>query len=67
MMRGGWKPWASTMATNLVIALIVGVLVWLIGIKAFLLIHLPIMLLASSVGVWLFLCTTSVRGHDMGG
>ncbi|MDH4011727.1 MAG: fatty acid desaturase [Desulfobacterales bacterium] len=54
MMRGGWKPWASTMATNLVIFLIVGVLVWLIGIKAFLLIHLPIMLLASSAGVWLF-------------
>lgn len=54
MMRGGWKPWASTMATNLVIFLIVGVLVWLIGIKAFLLIHLPILLLASSAGVWLF-------------
>jgi omega-6 fatty acid desaturase (delta-12 desaturase) len=54
MMRGGWKPWASTMATNLVISLIVGVLIWLIGIKAFLLIHLPIMLLASSAGVWLF-------------
>ena len=54
MMRGGWQPWASTMATNLAICLIVGVLVWLIGIKAFLLIHLPIMLLASSAGVWLF-------------
>ena len=29
-------------------------LIWLIGIKAFLLVHLPIMLLAASVGVWLF-------------
>ena len=54
MMRGGWQPWASTMETNLAISLIVGVLVWLIGIKAFLLIHLPITLLASSAGVWLF-------------
>ena len=54
LMRSGWRPWASTMETNLAIALIVGALVWLVGIKAFLLIHLPIMLLAASAGVWLF-------------
>jgi acyl-lipid omega-6 desaturase (Delta-12 desaturase) len=54
MMRGGWQPWASTMGTNLTISLIFGVLIWLIGIKPFLLVHLPITLLASSAGVWLF-------------
>ena len=54
MMRSGWQPWASTMTTNVAIALVVGILVWLIGIKAFLLIHVPIMLFAASVGVWLF-------------
>jgi acyl-lipid omega-6 desaturase (Delta-12 desaturase) len=54
MMRGGWRPWASTMETNLAIALIAATLVWFIGIKAFLLVHVPIMLLAASVGVWLF-------------
>jgi omega-6 fatty acid desaturase (delta-12 desaturase) len=54
LMRNGWQPWASTMATNLAIALIVAVLVWLIGIKAFLLVHLPIALLAATAGVWLF-------------
>ncbi len=54
LMRGGWRPWASTMATNLAIALIVATLVWSIGIKAFLLVHVPIMLLAASAGVWLF-------------
>ncbi len=54
LMRDGWRPWASTMATNLAIALIAGLLIWLIGIKAFLLVHLPIMLFAASVGVWLF-------------
>lgn len=53
-MRGGWRPWASTMATNLSIASIAALLIWLIGIKAFLLVHLPIMLFATSVGVWLF-------------
>ena len=54
MMRGRWQPWASTMATNLAIALTVATLVRFIGLKAFLLVHLPIMLLAASAGVWLF-------------
>src|SRR4029078_4623911 len=27
---------------------------WLVGVQAFLLVHIPIMLLAASVGVWLF-------------
>lgn len=54
LMRNGWQPWASPMATNLAIALMVAILVWLIGIKAFLLVHLPIFLLAATMGVWLF-------------
>jgi omega-6 fatty acid desaturase (delta-12 desaturase) len=54
LMRNGWQPWASTIATNLAIALIVAILVWFIGIKAFLLVHLPITLLAATGGVWLF-------------
>ncbi|HVR55400.1 MAG: fatty acid desaturase [Pseudolabrys sp.] len=54
LMRNGWQPWASTMLTNLAIALIVAALWWLIGIKAFLVVHLPIMMLAATVGVWLF-------------
>jgi acyl-lipid omega-6 desaturase (Delta-12 desaturase) len=54
LTRGGWRPWLSTMSTNFAIALIVAVLVWFIGVEAFLLVHLPIMLLAGSVGVWLF-------------
>src|SRR5512132_1299011 len=32
LMREGWQPWVSTMATNLAIALIVVVLTWFIGI-----------------------------------
>jgi len=54
LMRGGWRPWFSTMATNFSIALIAATLIWFIGIKAFLLVHLPIILLAASAGVWLF-------------
>jgi acyl-lipid omega-6 desaturase (Delta-12 desaturase) len=54
LMRHGWQPWLSTMATNLAIAAIVATMIWLIGVGPFLLVHLPIMLLAASVGVWLF-------------
>ena len=54
LMRRGWGPWISTMTTNLAIVLIAALLVWLIGLKAFLLVHLPVMLFAASVGVWLF-------------
>jgi omega-6 fatty acid desaturase (delta-12 desaturase) len=54
LMRNGWQPWISTMATNLAIALVIAVLVWFVGIKAFLLGHLPITLLAAAAGVWLF-------------
>jgi acyl-lipid omega-6 desaturase (Delta-12 desaturase) len=49
-----WGPWVSTMATNAAIALVVAVLVYFVGLKAFLIVHLPIMLLAASAGVWLF-------------
>ncbi len=54
LMRSGWKPWLSTMATNATLALIAGLLIWLIGIAAFALVHLVTMLLAATIGVWLF-------------
>ena len=53
-MRDGWRPWVSTMATNAAIALVVAVMIWLVGVGPFLMVHLPIMLLAASMGVWLF-------------
>jgi omega-6 fatty acid desaturase (delta-12 desaturase) len=50
----GWQPWLSTMATNVAIASIAAGLIWFIGFWPFLLVHLPIILLAGSAGVWLF-------------
>jgi omega-6 fatty acid desaturase (delta-12 desaturase) len=54
MMRSGWQPWLSTMATNLAIILVAGVTIWAVGIGPFLIVHLPVMLIAASLGVWLF-------------
>ena len=49
--RAGW--W-SVMGTNLAIALVVTVMILTVGAKRFLLVQLPITLVASSLGVWLF-------------
>jgi omega-6 fatty acid desaturase (delta-12 desaturase) len=54
MMRQGWRPWISLQATNLGIAALVVGMIMVFGVLPFLLVYLPIMLLASSVGVWLF-------------
>lgn len=54
MMRGDWRLWLSVMATNLAIAILIAAVVWWVGAGLFLLIHLPITLLAASIGVWLF-------------
>ncbi|MFI4934296.1 MAG: fatty acid desaturase [Caulobacterales bacterium] len=54
MMRQGWRPWVSVLATNLaILALAIGMM-WIFGVVPFLLIWLPVTLLAASAGVWLF-------------
>ena len=54
LMRAGWQPWVSSMGTNLAILLFFGGIVWAVGLKDFLLVHGPIVLIAASIGVWLF-------------
>jgi len=54
MMRSGLLPWVSTMATNLAIAVISAALIWAVGVVPFLVVHLPIVLLAGAGGIWLF-------------
>jgi omega-6 fatty acid desaturase (delta-12 desaturase) len=50
----GLRAWSSTMATNAGISLLVVSMMWLVGVKPFLLVHLPITIMAASIGVWLF-------------
>jgi len=42
------------MATNAAIAILVAAIIWLVGTGPFLVVQLPITLLAASIGVWLF-------------
>lgn len=53
-MHKGWMPWVSTMATNAAIVAAAGLMIWAIGVWPFLLVHLPIVLLGATAGVWLF-------------
>ncbi len=53
-MRAGWRYWISAMGTNVVMALVIAVLIYFVGLGPFLLVHLPIAIIATSIGVWLF-------------
>lgn len=53
-MRAGWRPWTSAVATNVGIALLACAMIALVGMGPFLAVHLPVVLLAASMGVWLF-------------
>ena len=52
--RSGRQAWISAMATNLAAAALIATLIWLVGTGTFLLVQLPITLLAAALGVWLF-------------
>jgi omega-6 fatty acid desaturase (delta-12 desaturase) len=54
LMRAGWQPWISTMGTNAAIALVVAGAISLLGLGPFLLLYMPVTLMAASAGVWLF-------------
>ena len=54
LMRAGWRPWLSTMGTNIAIAVLAGGTLWLMGPAAFLLVNVPIVILAGTIGIWLF-------------
>ncbi len=53
-MKNGVKPWASTLLTNVGIAVLYGLMIWAVGWKVFVLIQIPTVLVAASIGVWMF-------------
>ncbi len=52
--NAGWESWLSTLLTNAAIGSIGVVLSLVLGTRDFLLVHLPIMMLAGAAGIWLF-------------
>ncbi len=54
LMDAGPRYWTSAMGTNAAILLALGVVVWFGGLLPVLAVFLPTVLVAASVGVWLF-------------
>jgi acyl-lipid omega-6 desaturase (Delta-12 desaturase) len=52
--KQGKASWLSVLGTNLGIIAAAGFLIYFIGIWAFLLVHLPIVIVGAAAGVWLF-------------
>lgn len=46
--------WASVMGLNLAMAVLYGAIIWYIGWQSFILMAIPVTLISSSIGVWLF-------------
>jgi omega-6 fatty acid desaturase (delta-12 desaturase) len=49
-----WRDWLSILGTNAALALIAVTMALTVGLHVFLLAYLPVLLLASTVGVWFF-------------
>jgi acyl-lipid omega-6 desaturase (Delta-12 desaturase) len=54
LMKEGWRPWVSALGTNVGLAAVVGAILWAGGWEHLLLVFGPTLLLAGSIGVWLF-------------
>lgn len=54
MMRQGWRPWVSVAGNTVGAITGIAVLAWLFGAAPVLMVNLLTMLLAATIGVWLF-------------
>jgi acyl-lipid omega-6 desaturase (Delta-12 desaturase) len=52
--RSWKKEWAGVWGTNAVLVGVVGIMVWAVGWKAFVLVQAPITVITCALGVWLF-------------
>ena len=52
--KQGTSSWMSVLGTNLGIVVFAAILIYFIGFWAFLLVHLPIVIIGAAAGVWLF-------------
>lgn len=54
LTRANAKSWTSAMATNAGIAAVIFLIIYFFGLKSFLLIYLPMNVVAGAIGIWLF-------------
>jgi acyl-lipid omega-6 desaturase (Delta-12 desaturase) len=54
LLNAGWIYWISAMGTNLGILAVGALMMWWLGWGAFLMVHIPIVIIAATIGIWLF-------------
>jgi omega-6 fatty acid desaturase (delta-12 desaturase) len=54
LMKEGWRPWASTLGNTIGAVIGVAVLIWLVGLAPILVVNAVTLLIAATIGVWLF-------------
>lgn len=62
LMKEGWRPWVSAMGTNVGVAAIVALTLWLGGWEVLAFVYAPSVALAACVGVWLFFVQHQFEG-----
>jgi omega-6 fatty acid desaturase (delta-12 desaturase) len=54
LLNASRKTWVSTLSTDLLIVGIAAAMIAAVGLERFLMVHIPIVVMASTAGVWLF-------------
>jgi omega-6 fatty acid desaturase (delta-12 desaturase) len=62
MMRAGWRPWVSTLGNTAAIAVGVAIMMLLLGVAPVLLVNFTTMVIAATIGVWLFFVQHQYEG-----
>lgn len=61
-MMKDWRTWVSTLGNTAIIALGVAIMMWLIGVAPVMLVNFTTMVIAATIGVWLFFVQHQYEG-----
>ena len=62
LMKEGWRPWASTLGNGAAILAGLALLIWLVGWTPILVVNAVTLLIAATIGVWLFFVQHQFEG-----
>ena len=61
-MMKDWRTWVSTLGNTAIIAVGVGIMMWLIGVAPVVLVNFTTLVIAATIGVWLFFVQHQYEG-----
>lgn len=63
-MKAGIKPWLSALLTNAGMMGLYGMMIYFFGLKAFLLIQIPVVIVGGTIGIWMFYIQHQFEGTE---